>query len=171
MSLGATQRTVNTQGMMRSAHKSRQILARCLFEFPQLSVDLAGYPPFTGLYFYALPPSLLRVHIMPTSFHAVSLGSGIQDTSLKWRWTKCNRTAKGDKILGKFGKVKELLKRKRHSRRQSCYNLRFPSTAHVQEEQEGAVKQTRMVREVAVLEDFLLLEVGQLCQGQEMTHC
>lgn len=135
MSLGATQRTVNTQGMMRSAHKSRQILARCLFEFPQLSVDLAGYPPCTGLYLYALPPSLLRVHTMPTSFHAVSLGSGIQDTSLKWRWTKCNRTAKGDKVLGKFGKVKELLKRKRHSRRQSCYNLWFPSTAHVQEEQ------------------------------------
>lgn len=85
MSLGATKRTVNTQGMMRSAQKSRQILARCLFEFPQLSVDLARYPPCTGLNLYVLPPSLLRVHAMPTSFHAVSLGSGIQDTTLKWR--------------------------------------------------------------------------------------
>lgn len=105
MSLGATKRTVDTQGMMRSVQKSRQYLARCLFEFPQLSVDLARHPPCTGLYLYA-PPSLLgcKLCLHPSmqclqglaSKTHLSNGDGLSATGQR--------------------KVKELLKRKSHSR-------------------------------------------------------
>lgn len=98
---------------------------------------------------------------MPTSFHTVSLGSGIQDSSLKCRWTECSRTAKGERAI----EEEEEKPFQKAELQQPGGSKHGRLLAQVWEEQGGAVKQTWMVREAAVARRLSAPRNGSVVSG------